>query len=638
MNSEEDDDSIPHIYLLGKTYLPINEKFHIRNDPIIHMAAGDRHSIIVTESGRAFAFGDNNSGQLGLGHTNNIDKVSCIKSLKFGDTGEKIILAACGRESSLIATNQGSLYGFGSNNYYQLGIDSNESTTIYSYPVKIKCFNRRISWKEISMGAEHSCALTIYGEVYVWGSNEDGQCGYSPNYSFIKLPEELRLEYSVFSISCGYYHTALINENHRLFLCGNNENKQFGRTVTDQYISPLEVSLPEPVKAVACGNQYTVVLTENGNVYTCGRGDRGQLGLGVGVPFAKYFECIKINLPDDVISIAAGEAHTAILSSQGDLYVFGDGKHGKLSYGAHSNEFQPCSIEKFKRYNVTKVVCGGCLTVVLAQSRLFDNEEDSENSENKITKNIARLNHQLTMTKRTTADGLFQYNESSRKRFPLHSESNLDSDSSSTSIESVLKNTTHIGINGQLKPLRSILKSSSSSISSKDSKTLRTDVYDNMTDNLTKSTNHISSTDKSYKYDTKLDCTNRKQNSSSEESSTSTSEENQQIKSSDNNNINTNTESIVKTKLTKNVSNGQQSESSTSVSRSTTDTSNDENQAIPLGTIDNLHNSFPSHPIINSYTESNESQPGFFSRFFLGKSSQNLPPNKNKNSRICSIM
>ncbi|CAF1555520.1 unnamed protein product, partial [Adineta steineri] len=192
------------------------------------------------------------------------------------------------------------------------------------------------------------------------------------------------------------------------------------------------------------------------------------------------------------------------------------------------------------------------------------------------------------MTKRTTADGLFQYNESSRKRFPLHSESNLDSDSSSTSIESVMKNTTHIGRNGELKPLRSILKSSSSSIS-KDSTTFKTDVYDNMTDNLTKSTNHISSTDKSYKYDTKLDRTNRKQNSSSEESSTS--EESQQIKSSDNNNINTNTESIVKTKLAKNDSNGQQSESSTSVSRSTTDTSNDENQAIPLGTIDNLHNS-----------------------------------------------
>jgi alpha-tubulin suppressor-like RCC1 family protein len=38
----------------------------------------------------------------------------------------------------------------------------------------------------------------------------------------------------------------------------------------DQYIDPLEISLPDPLIAVACGNQYTVVLTEKGDVYTCG--------------------------------------------------------------------------------------------------------------------------------------------------------------------------------------------------------------------------------------------------------------------------------------------------------------------------------------------------------------------------------
>jgi len=53
----------PQLYLLGKTYLTNNENFYIRNDPIVHIAAGDRHSIIVTRSGRAYAFGDNNSGR-----------------------------------------------------------------------------------------------------------------------------------------------------------------------------------------------------------------------------------------------------------------------------------------------------------------------------------------------------------------------------------------------------------------------------------------------------------------------------------------------------------------------------------------------------------------------------------------------
>jgi X-linked retinitis pigmentosa GTPase regulator len=134
---------------------------------------------------------------LGLGHTNNVEKVSCIKSLKFGSTGEKVILAACGRESSLVATNQGLLYAFGSNSHCQLGFESEESTHIYPHPVKIEYFRSRISWKQISMGAEHTCVLTNNGEVYLWGSNEDGQCGQELGYDIITNPRELQLEYSV---------------------------------------------------------------------------------------------------------------------------------------------------------------------------------------------------------------------------------------------------------------------------------------------------------------------------------------------------------------------------------------------------------------------------------------------------------
>lgn len=63
MASDEND--APLVHLLGKTYLAGDQvQFHIRNDAIVHMAAGDRHTIAVTESGRAFAFGDNSSGRL----------------------------------------------------------------------------------------------------------------------------------------------------------------------------------------------------------------------------------------------------------------------------------------------------------------------------------------------------------------------------------------------------------------------------------------------------------------------------------------------------------------------------------------------------------------------------------------------
>ncbi len=65
MASNENEIDAAQVYLLGKTYLANNQgQFYIRNDPIAHMGAGDRHTIIVTESGRAFAFGDNSSGRI----------------------------------------------------------------------------------------------------------------------------------------------------------------------------------------------------------------------------------------------------------------------------------------------------------------------------------------------------------------------------------------------------------------------------------------------------------------------------------------------------------------------------------------------------------------------------------------------
>ena len=79
------DNDAAQVYLLGKTYLANSQgQFYIRNDPIVQLACGDRHTIIVTESGRAFAFGDNS-----FGTEENIDY---INSLVLFDCNSLIVL------------------------------------------------------------------------------------------------------------------------------------------------------------------------------------------------------------------------------------------------------------------------------------------------------------------------------------------------------------------------------------------------------------------------------------------------------------------------------------------------------------------------------------------------------------------
>ncbi|CAF2715203.1 unnamed protein product [Rotaria sp. Silwood2] len=543
----DNDNDAPQVYLLGKTYLANNQgQFYIRNDPIVNMAAGDRHTIIVTESGRAFAFGDNSSGQLGLGHTNNVDKVSCIKSLKFGDTGERVILAACGRESSLVATNHGSIYAFGSNSRSQLGIKSPDSNTVNPQPVKIDSFKNKMVWKQIAMGAEHSCALTDEGVVYVWGANDDGQCAQPRKNDVVPIPMELRVECQINAISCGYYHTALVDENGHLLLFGNNDDRQLGRSMPDKFAGPIEVSIPNKVKAVACGNQHTVVLTVNGEVYACGHGDRGQLGLGPRVFSAETFENVQ-GLPKRLAAIAAGEAHTVVLTVRGDMYVFGDGKHGKLGSPTHSNEFEPCLVDKFKTYNVLKVVCGGCQTIILAQKKTGEHKQSSESEEDignttlSITqrpKSRARSMRHKTLTDRTHTVG-DSTDAAIRHVRPLGASNHLrvesDDDKSdkelSESLKSATFNQTHTITNGRFLPTQSpTLNRTGFRTNDGEHKPLRTGALDRTvrlnkdTDDSMKTNNRFPSIDKSSTRNTRFDRTSpqpirRKEDSDEDKSS-----------------------------------------------------------------------------------------------------------------------
>jgi len=48
------------------------------------------------------------------------------------------------------------------------------------------------------------------GQVYVWGSGSEGQLGLSDTQLEAYTPVQLEMDETVVSLSCGYYHTALV--------------------------------------------------------------------------------------------------------------------------------------------------------------------------------------------------------------------------------------------------------------------------------------------------------------------------------------------------------------------------------------------------------------------------------------------
>lgn len=64
-----------------------------------------------------------------------------------------------------------------------------------------------------------------------------------------------------------------------------------------------------------------------------------------------------------MISIACGEAHSAAISSEEELYTWGAGSYGRLGHGDESDKVEPQMIEELRQRKISLVSCGNFHTM-----------------------------------------------------------------------------------------------------------------------------------------------------------------------------------------------------------------------------------------------------------------------------------
>ena len=94
------------------------------------------------------------------------------------------------------------------------------------------------------------------------------------------------------------------------------------------------------IKKIDCGDFHSLALDDNGGIYSWGAGQMGQCGHGkfedLEVPTKiRYFEGKRF------VNIVAGNHHSLALSSQNELYGWGQGDLGQCGYGEFENTSIP---------------------------------------------------------------------------------------------------------------------------------------------------------------------------------------------------------------------------------------------------------------------------------------------------------
>ena len=320
---------------------------------VIAIAAGDAHTCELTDTGGVKCWGDNGYGQLGDGANTNRSMPVAVRDLSSG-----VMAIEVGGGHTCALTNAGTVLCWGNNNHGQLGDDT---LTDRSTPVAVNGPSSGVT--AITVGGDHTCALTSTGDVLCWGDNSDGQLGDGTTAGHSMPLAVSGLSSGVTAIAAGGDHTCALTSTGGVMCWGDNGNGQLGDGTTTGHTTPVAVNgLSSSVIAITAGGDHTCALTSIGSVLCWGLNFYGQLGDSTNTDRAT--PTAVSGLSSGMAAIAAGGNHTCALTNTGGVLCWGYNDDGQLGDNTTSRRFAPVAVSGLSS-GVTAITAGDLHTCAL---------------------------------------------------------------------------------------------------------------------------------------------------------------------------------------------------------------------------------------------------------------------------------
>lgn len=312
-------------------------------------AAGPFHSIGIKD-GELYSWGENLSGQLGLG--DNGSGTNRNVPTRVGTDSNWLKVANIRGSTSLAIKTDGSLWAWGAGGSGQLGIGISGSGAFRNVPTRVGFAN---NWSMVATGSDHVLAINTSGELWVWGDNNSGELGlgeYKSDGFTIRFrettPQRLGTDTNWTYVGAGQASSFAIKSTSEMFSWGNNSHNHLGysNTVSGNTVwTPLSVGtgFTQVVTNFADYNSggYSLAL-KGGTLFACGNNFYGQLGFGNTTSVSSFTQ---VGSFTDWTKISAGIIlGTSAGIREGLLYVWGRNNQSSLGLGDSINRSSPTLI------------------------------------------------------------------------------------------------------------------------------------------------------------------------------------------------------------------------------------------------------------------------------------------------------
>lgn len=291
---------------------------------VTSIAAAKFHSMAATADGKLYSWGFGRGGRLGFSdfdiHSGQVAVIT-PQQVCCGIGNRRVKIIAVAKHHSLVATEGGEVFTWGSNREGQLGY-----TSVDTQPTPRRVTTLKARVVAAAVANKHSAVLTEAGEVFTWGCNREGQLGYGTSNSASnhvpRVVEYLKGK-TFLAVSAAKYHTVVLGLEGEVFTWGYKlvmpRRLSITRNTRKAGNAPLKFHQAERlhIVAVAAGTTHSTAVSDDGLIFYWVSAD----------PNVRCHQLMSL-AGHQALAVAAGKYRTAVVTASGNIYAW-DGEKTK---------------------------------------------------------------------------------------------------------------------------------------------------------------------------------------------------------------------------------------------------------------------------------------------------------------------